>query len=518
VSPSAPALVITGSSGFVGRHLIDALKEDHRIYGLARRSQARSGAPVHPNVVWYQVDIADRRTLDQVFRDIQARGGADTVIHLAAHYDFTGEEHPEYERTNVTGTRNVLDACRAMGIRQFLFSSSTAACAFPRPGEALTENSPPDGEHIYARTKRIGEGMLAEYAGDFHSVIVRYAALFSDWCEYPPLFMFINTWVSSAWNARMLGGKGNSAIPYLHVRELPGFFLNVLDRIAELPQGQVLIASPDGAVSHRELYAAVTHDFFGTRREPVLMPRALCGPGMQVLDVVGRLQGERPFERPWMARYIDQRLTIDSRRTRRLIGWEPRPRLEILRRMPFLIENLKTDPIEWNRRNRAAMKWVRVRSNLLIHQLLEKHEQDISDEYTRRLTAPEVRERFASYQTIAADQLEWNHRLILRHLMNAVRTRERAVFVAYCRDLAERRFQEGFAGEEVVAALETLNQVCFEALQDDPESEGLRERIFEHVTMTLRVGIDQVQEVFEDLEAARSRQETRAGREAVPLP
>ena len=57
---SLPCLVVTGASGFVGRHLLDALKEDYRIVGLARRSQARSGAPVHPNITWHQADIGDR--------------------------------------------------------------------------------------------------------------------------------------------------------------------------------------------------------------------------------------------------------------------------------------------------------------------------------------------------------------------------------------------------------------------------------------------------------------------------
>mgnify|MGYP000243527337 CR=1 FL=1 len=34
-----PRIIVTGSSGFIGRHLLDALKEDYRIYALARRSR-----------------------------------------------------------------------------------------------------------------------------------------------------------------------------------------------------------------------------------------------------------------------------------------------------------------------------------------------------------------------------------------------------------------------------------------------------------------------------------------------
>jgi nucleoside-diphosphate-sugar epimerase len=513
MSDGLPRMIVTGASGFVGRHLLEALKNDWHIYGLARRSQARAGAPIHPNIHWYQVDIGDARALGATFRNIRAHGGADVCIHLAAYYDFIGEDNEEYERTNVLGTRNVLDACRGLGIRHFVFSSSVAACSFPKPGAVVTEDSPADGRHVYARTKRAGEDMLAEYAGHFHSIIVRFAALFSDWCEYPPLFMFMQTWLSRVWNHRVLGGRGESAIPYLHIHELWPFFLNLLDRLDELPDGQVLIASPDGAVTHRQLFDAVTYEVLGRRVEPILMPRMLCEPGIRLLNLVGPAIGHVPFEKPWMAQYIDRALTVDARRSRELLDWTPRPRLEILRRLPFLTENLKMDPVEWNRRNRAALKGVRLRSNLLVHQLLEKHEEAITADYTRALTGPEGRERFPSYQYIAADEHEWNHRLVLLNLMNAVRTRERAVFLAYCRGLAERRFQQGFSNDEVCGALLLLNDIAVAVLHNDPEARGLGPAIFQHVTMTLRAGVDQVEESFEDLQAARMRREQRVRHE-----
>ena len=73
---SRPRLVVTGASGFVGRHLLEALKDDYEIVGIARRSQTRSGAPVHPSIRWHQVDIADRDALVPVFDAIRQDGGA----------------------------------------------------------------------------------------------------------------------------------------------------------------------------------------------------------------------------------------------------------------------------------------------------------------------------------------------------------------------------------------------------------------------------------------------------------
>ena len=496
-------LIVTGASGFVGRHLLASLAGKTRIHGIARRSQQRSGAPLHPDIVWHQADIGDKRQLEAVFARIADAGGADTVVHLAAHYDFTGVEDPEYVRTNVDGLRHVLDLSVSLGVARFLFSSSVAASELPPRGTSLDESSPADGHHIYARTKRAGEEMLREYAQQLHPVIVRFAALFSDWCEYPPLFMFLHTWLGTSWNRRILGGRGESAIPYLHVNDVVLFLVQALSRFDRFDPCEVLIASPDRAVSHNELFEAATLAYSGSRLRPFHMPRPLCRPGMIARDLAGRLTGERPFERAWMADYIDTVMSIDASRTRQRVGWSPRPRLEILRRLPFLIENFKADPSEWNLRNRAAMKEVQIPINLRVHWLLERNQEAIIEEFTTLLTTPHEQHRFAHYQLLSADQHDWNHRLVMRHLLNAVRTKDRGIFMAYCRDLAELRLEQGYEANELCGALEGLNLVCWRVLRRDPESKGMRQAIFDYVTSTLRSGCDQAQDVYE-LAAART--------------
>jgi len=503
-----PRIIVTGASGFIGRHLLDSLKEEYEVYAIARRSQLRCGAPVHPNIRWLQVDIGERDHLASLFNRIRLEGAISQCIHLAAHYDFTGDRDPEYYRSNVDGLRNVLDLCKGIGLRRFLFSSSVAACAFPAPGQALNEDSEPDGDHIYAETKRIGEKMLAEYSNEFPSTIVRFAALFSDWCEYPPLFMFLQTWLSRAWNRRVLGGNGLSAIPYLHIRDGVSLLRRAMDRGGSLDPGEVVIASPDGAVSHLQLFESALENYRGQIARPMFMPKALCLPGIHARVLLGRLTGEMPFERPWMAKYIDLALTIDASRTRARLGWQPRERLLILRRFPFLLDNLRMDPLEWNRKNRAAMRQVRIRPNLKIHWLLEKHEQEISESFTQVLTGPGGARHFPSYQRVSPQAHEWNHRVTLRQLMNAIRTRDRAVFHSYCRDLAAERYRQGFSCEEVCGALEELNEICIRTLMSDPESMDVRDYLHDYFTLTIQFGCDQIQETFE----------IAAEREGLPYP
>jgi NADP-dependent 3-hydroxy acid dehydrogenase YdfG len=59
VNGKIPTVIITGASGFVGRNLLDDLKNDHRIFAIARRSQEECNAPIHPNIAWIRADISE---------------------------------------------------------------------------------------------------------------------------------------------------------------------------------------------------------------------------------------------------------------------------------------------------------------------------------------------------------------------------------------------------------------------------------------------------------------------------
>lgn len=494
-----PRLVVTGASGFIGRRLLEGLKERYEIVGLARQSQARCGAPFHDTISWFQCDIGDRESLATAFRFIRETGGAEYVIHLAAHYDFTGDDHPEYWRTNVDGLRNVLEECRSLTLKRFVFASSLAACQFPSNGTVLTESSPPDGDHVYAVTKRMGEEMLAEF-DDVPSCIIRLAAIFSDWCEYAPLYIFIETWLSGAWNSRILGGRGRSAIPYLHVREMTPFIRRVLDANDRIVQRQVLIASPSHTLNHLQLFELV-HAYSGDGdKPPILMPAPLAKVGVRARDVLGRALGNRPFERPWMVAYIDRDLAVDASASHAFLGWQPRRRLFMERRMAFLVEHRKSDPIEWQRRNRAALKEVHLRANLRVHRLLERHQDAIAERFLDRLVGgSESEARFPSYQKVSRQVAEWRFTVALRHILNSVRTQERGLFIGYCRDFSSKRYDDGFGAHEVTGALKLLSRTCLEVLRDDPECAGLDAALHKYITMTVEFGCDQVIEVYEDL-------------------
>ncbi len=346
-----PGVIITGATGFLGSRLVKQLSNDYKIFAISLHSP-KDSAPKGPDIKYFQVHIGHIEALRESFNHIREKGGADLLLHLAAHYDFTGEDHPEYAHTNIMGTRNLLELSVPLKLKKFIFTSSTAACPFPKPGETVTEDTPPTAPLTYARSKHMGEKMMQEYQDRIPSCILRLAAIFSDWCEYEPLDEFLQTWCSNRWNARIHGGNGQSAVPYLHAQDLIQFYLKVIEKINALKPLEVLQASPDGSTTHLELYQESTRFFFGSPRSSIHIPKFLARPGIIMREKLGRIMGNMPFERAWMADYIDLRLNIDASRTHRLLDWAPDENRHIIKRIPNMIQNMKNHPEEWEQRRR----------------------------------------------------------------------------------------------------------------------------------------------------------------------
>jgi nucleoside-diphosphate-sugar epimerase len=108
-------LAVTGATGFVGSHLVDAAVADgHEVTALARREQApREG------VSWVLGDLHDRGALEQLVAD------ADAVIHVAGI--ISAHSAAAFEKGNVEGTLAMLAASTAGGVRRFVHVSSLAA-------------------------------------------------------------------------------------------------------------------------------------------------------------------------------------------------------------------------------------------------------------------------------------------------------------------------------------------------------------------------------------------------------
>jgi UDP-glucose 4-epimerase len=150
--------VVTGGSGFIGRHVVAALNEA----GALVRVVDLKPHP-DPSVDLVQGDIAERAVLERAFGD-----GAEAVVHLAAVTSVLRSiEHPRltYE-TNVAGTHEVLEAARAAGATALAFASTNAVTG-PMDAPAIVETAQLRPLTPYGATKAASEMLMSAYTSSY---------------------------------------------------------------------------------------------------------------------------------------------------------------------------------------------------------------------------------------------------------------------------------------------------------------------------------------------------------------
>ncbi len=161
VTPLTGTVLVTGASGFIGRHLVARLLQD----GARVRAFVRSAQPSGwTNDARLDVFWGDLGDADAVARAV---AGVDIVFHAGATMRGDGTE---FERGTVAGTRNVIDSVLMHSVSKLVYVSSLSVlhAAATECGQALTESSPlephPEARGHYTRSKLAAERLVVEAA------------------------------------------------------------------------------------------------------------------------------------------------------------------------------------------------------------------------------------------------------------------------------------------------------------------------------------------------------------------
>jgi nucleoside-diphosphate-sugar epimerase len=507
VKPLRKTILVTGASGFVGRHFINAVKDDFYIYAIARRSQHEANVPLLPNIQWIPLDLGDRENVNRIGDQLAEDGGVDYVFHFAGYYDFTNNDNPEYQWTNVGGTLHLLENCRKLSIKRFIFTSSLTVTEYTESGNKITEKSPLDATIPYAQSKKKAEELITEYSQYFPCTIIRLAAIFSDWCEYGPLYFLMKKWLQKGIQSRIIPGQGKTGLPYLHVNDLTRFLLRIIEKNQELSNLDILLASPDGCLSHNELYQAATLYASAEAAKPLHLPILLLIPGILVLEILGWIRNQPSFERLWMLKYLDEQMVVDASHSRKVLDWQPTERYRLRRRILFLIENMKSNPNQWEKRNLAmANKAVVERPGVKIYDAMVRLKESIISEHVRFLLAPQNSNRFPHYQQLDEETQKIRAECIYDMLEVAILNGDRKHVLIYAGYLARERHKSGIGMDELSSVLKHTASLTEETLQKDPALAGLTQRIHDEIGITMQLILDEIEEVYQHLHQGQEGQ------------
>jgi UDP-glucuronate 4-epimerase len=180
-------ILVTGSAGFIGHHLVMALQSlGYKVVGLDSindyydpelkygrlREQGFSRSHINYNSCiisshtplhsFIRLDLTDKEGLEELFR----RKQFDIVINLAAQAGvlYSKENPMAYVQSNLVGFANLLEVCRRYPVKHLLFASSSSVYGLNQEVPFATSHSTDHPISFYAATKKANEVMAHSYA------------------------------------------------------------------------------------------------------------------------------------------------------------------------------------------------------------------------------------------------------------------------------------------------------------------------------------------------------------------
>ena len=220
-------ILITGAAGFIGSHacrvfldrgwLVTGLDNFDPFYDRTIKEQGLAEVADEPGFRFVEGDVRDTATVNAVLK------GVDVVLHLAARAGVRPSiEDPEsYVSVNVGGTATLLEVCNKLGIKRFVFGSSSSVYGDSTPVPFREDAPAVDPISPYAATKRAGELHCKVY-GHLHGFRIAALRFFTVYGprQRPDLAIHKFARLMSTGTPVIQFGDGSSERDYTHIDDI----------------------------------------------------------------------------------------------------------------------------------------------------------------------------------------------------------------------------------------------------------------------------------------------------------
>jgi nucleoside-diphosphate-sugar epimerase len=304
-------ILVTGATGFIGRHLTGALSKTYSVRCLVRKTSDLSGLRN------FNVDITYG---DLLVKDSlgPALNGIDVVYHLAG--EVYSRYKDDYYKGNVLATQNLLEACKEKSVKRIIFLSSIGVYKPATKKTLLTEESECEPITFYGKTKLAAEELIKRY--DIPWVIVRAPIIYGP--HQPPI---LNRLFIDAFNKKKINivGKGDNPRSLCFIVNLVDgmmLFVNKPDT-----NGKTYILSDDSPYAFDEIITTIS-EIIEQKIKVIHLPNILGNISWQIYNLIGKL-----FNLYFIELYVIKTMQLhwgcDITKAKKEIGYNPNVTLEM---------------------------------------------------------------------------------------------------------------------------------------------------------------------------------------------
>lgn len=315
-------LLVTGATGFLGKHLVDYLLERGENVRALDFRQLDESIGDWKDVEFLKVDIRDKDAIKAACR------GADYVYHLAAIPSIARAKLDTYWSINVEGARNVLTEAKRAGARGAIYLSSSTVYGIPEKCP-LSEEDPLTPVGFYGKSKIAAEEVCPEVATtDFPVSIIRPRVIMG--AGRIGIFGILFRTILNN-NRVYLIGQGKNRFQFTDVHDL----IRAIIQVANYPQSEVFNIGAEKMGSVREDMQALI-DYAKSKSKITPLPAALARMALKT----SALFGVAPLMNEQFS-IADRDFKLDTAKAQRLLNWQPQK------------SNLETiiDAFDWYRDN-----------------------------------------------------------------------------------------------------------------------------------------------------------------------
>jgi nucleoside-diphosphate-sugar epimerase len=323
-----PVVLITGAAGRIGTALTERLAPTFTVVGLDLVERPEDSS-AHD---WIQCDLTSDESVEAAIAKVGSMKTDEpgvtpriaAVVHLAAHYDFSGTSSDLYDTLTVWGTRRLIEHLKPLPVEQFIFAS-TLLVMKPDDEHKLHEWDAVEADWDYPQSTLQAEQVIHEHCKVPH-VILRIAGVYDDSCHSIPLSQQIARINEKRMTSFVFPGNSGHGQAMIHMDDLTTCIQSAIEARDRLAHSETFLIAEPETMSFAELQEELGRMIHGKRWPTLQVPKVLAKAGAWLQEHMTSDE-DGPFLRPWMVDLADDNYEVDLTHARTQLAWEPVRRL-----------------------------------------------------------------------------------------------------------------------------------------------------------------------------------------------